>query len=149
MSSSSNFAGLLRLEGHEESNSTTAGSAFGTPMHLVGPTFASSASLWPDVAHIILQRCTTRPMPSQIIPQIFPTTFAHHRLHRMTPSPREPQSTKWYISSSSSHDYLLISCRVLQSIRDSWSIRTANKPVQYLGPPRNLNPKTSWMIVLP
>jgi hypothetical protein len=148
MSSSSNFAGLLRLEGDEESNSATAGSAFGTSMRLVGPTFASSASLWPDVAHIILQRCTTRLMPSQIIPQIFPPTFAHHQLHRMTFSPREPQSTKRYISSSS-RDYLLISCRVLQSIRDSWSIHTANKPVQYLGPPGKLNPKTSWMIVLP
>jgi hypothetical protein len=44
MLSSSDLAGLLRLEEHEESNSATAGSAVGTSMHFVGPTFVSSAS---------------------------------------------------------------------------------------------------------
>jgi hypothetical protein len=45
MSPCSNFAGLLRLEEREESNSATAGSVVGTSMHLVGPTFVPSTCL--------------------------------------------------------------------------------------------------------
>ena len=45
MSPCSNFAGLLHLEEHEESNSATTGSVVGTSMHLISPTFVSSTCL--------------------------------------------------------------------------------------------------------
>ena len=75
---------------------------------------------------MILWRRTTRKTPSQIIPQIFPLTSTRHQLHRMTFSPRELRLNKWYVSFFC-HDYLLISCRVLQLVRNVWTIRMVNR----------------------